>query len=111
MTKIIDAAPGFQVIGVAGFVVPGTRVDVMVIVDQGAGGMAISVGKLALYTHGHPHRWGMVSEGARKKFSYVSFGAFGPLSFGSVFAPTWSALACACAVSALPIIDCPNAAF
>ena len=33
-------------------------------------------GKLALYTHGHPHRWGTVAEGARKKFSYVSFGAF-----------------------------------
>ena len=33
-------------------------------------------GKLALYTHGHPHRWGVVSEGPRKKFSYVSFGAF-----------------------------------
>src|SRR5258708_21233880 len=33
-------------------------------------------GKLALYTEGHPHRWGVVSEGPRKKFSYVSFGAF-----------------------------------
>src|ERR1041384_3308089 len=33
-------------------------------------------GKLVLYTHGHPHRWGVVSEGPRKKFSYVSFGAF-----------------------------------
>ena len=33
-------------------------------------------GKLALYTHGHPHRWGVVSEGPRKKFTYVSFGAF-----------------------------------
>ena len=33
-------------------------------------------GKLALYTHGHPHRWGVVSEGPRKKFSYVSFGAY-----------------------------------
>src|SRR6266567_3610857 len=32
-------------------------------------------GKLALYTEGHPHRWGVVSEGPRKKFSYVSFGA------------------------------------
>ena len=33
-------------------------------------------GKLSLYTHGHPHRWGVVSEGPRKKFTYVSFGAF-----------------------------------
>src|ERR1700745_3591361 len=33
-------------------------------------------GKLALYTFGHPHRWGVVSEGARKKFTYVSFRAF-----------------------------------
>src|SRR5215212_12206797 len=33
-------------------------------------------GKLGLYTHGHPHRWGVVSEGPRKKFTYVSFGAF-----------------------------------
>src|SRR3954468_12128210 len=33
-------------------------------------------GKLALYTHGHPHRWGVVSEGPRKKFTYVSFGAY-----------------------------------
>ena len=33
-------------------------------------------GKLGLYTHGHPHRWGVVSEGPRKRFTYVSFGAF-----------------------------------
>jgi catechol 2,3-dioxygenase-like lactoylglutathione lyase family enzyme len=33
-------------------------------------------GKLALYTLGHPHRWGMVAEGPRKKLNYVSFGAF-----------------------------------
>jgi catechol 2,3-dioxygenase-like lactoylglutathione lyase family enzyme len=33
-------------------------------------------GNLGLYTHGHPHRWGMVAEGPRKKLNYVSFGAF-----------------------------------
>jgi catechol 2,3-dioxygenase-like lactoylglutathione lyase family enzyme len=33
-------------------------------------------GWLSLYTHGHPHRWGTVVEGPRKKFTYVSFGAF-----------------------------------
>ena len=33
-------------------------------------------GRLSLYTHGHPHRWGTVAEGPRKKFTYVSFGAF-----------------------------------
>jgi len=33
-------------------------------------------GKLALYTAGHPHRWGTVAEGPRKKFNYVSFGVF-----------------------------------
>jgi catechol 2,3-dioxygenase len=33
-------------------------------------------GKLALYTHGHPHRWGTVAEGSQKKMNYVSFGAF-----------------------------------
>ena len=33
-------------------------------------------GKLALYTHGHAHRWGTIAEGARKKINYVSFGAF-----------------------------------
>ena len=26
--------------------------------------------------HGHPHSWGTVGEGPRKKFGYVSFGAF-----------------------------------
>jgi len=31
---------------------------------------------LALYTHGHPHRWGILSEGPRKKLHYLSFGAF-----------------------------------
>src|ERR1700683_4131223 len=29
-----------------------------------------------LYTDGHGHRWGGVSEGAAKKLSYISFGAF-----------------------------------
>ena len=33
-------------------------------------------GKLGLYTYGHPHRWGTVSEGPRKKLNYVSFGAY-----------------------------------
>jgi catechol 2,3-dioxygenase-like lactoylglutathione lyase family enzyme len=36
-----------------------------------------------LYTEGHAHRWGTVSEGAKKKLSFISFGAFeedfGPL--------------------------------
>jgi catechol 2,3-dioxygenase-like lactoylglutathione lyase family enzyme len=31
---------------------------------------------ISLYTHGHPHRWGMVSEGPRKKLHFISFGAF-----------------------------------
>ena len=31
---------------------------------------------LALYTRGHPHRWGLLSEGPRKKLHYLSFGAF-----------------------------------
>jgi len=31
---------------------------------------------LALHTHGHPHRWGLLSEGPRKKLHYLSFGAF-----------------------------------
>jgi catechol 2,3-dioxygenase-like lactoylglutathione lyase family enzyme len=31
---------------------------------------------LALYTHGHPHCWGRLLEGPRKKLAYVSFGAF-----------------------------------
>jgi len=33
-------------------------------------------GALGLYTVGHPHRWGVVTEGKRKQISYVSFGAF-----------------------------------
>jgi catechol 2,3-dioxygenase len=33
-------------------------------------------GNLSVYTHGHPHRWGTIAEGARKKLNYVSFGAF-----------------------------------
>lgn len=31
---------------------------------------------LGLYTTGHPHRWGRVSEGPAKRLSYISFGAF-----------------------------------
>ena len=31
---------------------------------------------LGLYTAGHPHRWGRVSEGPAKRLSYLSFGAF-----------------------------------
>ena len=31
---------------------------------------------LAIYTHGHPHRWGSVVEGPRKKLQYISFGAY-----------------------------------
>ena len=31
---------------------------------------------LSLYTHGHTHRWGTVSEGPRKKLHFISFGAF-----------------------------------
>jgi len=33
-------------------------------------------GSLHLHTHGHPHRWGSVVEGARKKLQFISFGAF-----------------------------------
>jgi catechol 2,3-dioxygenase len=33
-------------------------------------------GNLSIYTHGHPHRWGTIAEGPRKKLNYVSFGAF-----------------------------------
>ncbi|HEY7248300.1 MAG TPA: VOC family protein [Xanthobacteraceae bacterium] len=33
-------------------------------------------GKLNIYTQGHPHRWGSVLEGPRKKLHFVSFGAF-----------------------------------
>jgi catechol-2,3-dioxygenase len=31
---------------------------------------------LHIYTHGHPHRWGSVVEGPRKKLEFISFGAF-----------------------------------
>lgn len=31
---------------------------------------------LGLYTEGHSHRWGQISEGPAKKLTYVSFGAF-----------------------------------
>jgi catechol 2,3-dioxygenase len=31
---------------------------------------------LGIYTHHHPHRWGMVVEGPRKKLHHVSYGAF-----------------------------------
>src|SRR5579871_628644 len=31
---------------------------------------------LALYTRGHPHRWGLLSEGPQKQLHYLSFGAF-----------------------------------
>ena len=31
---------------------------------------------LHIYTYGHPHRWGSVVEGPRKKLQYISFGAF-----------------------------------
>src|SRR5215212_4496236 len=33
-------------------------------------------GGLDLYTHGHPHCWGSVVEGPRKKLQFISFGAF-----------------------------------
>jgi catechol 2,3-dioxygenase-like lactoylglutathione lyase family enzyme len=33
-------------------------------------------GQIHLHTHGHPHRWGSVVEGARKKLQFISFGAF-----------------------------------
>ena len=33
-------------------------------------------GRLNLYTHGHPHRWGSIIEGPRKKLQFISFGAF-----------------------------------
>ena len=33
-------------------------------------------GKLNIYTQGHPHRWGSVVEGPRKKLHFISFGAF-----------------------------------
>ena len=31
---------------------------------------------LHIHTHGHPHRWGSVVEGPRKKLQFISFGAF-----------------------------------
>ena len=31
---------------------------------------------LGLYTEGHPHRWGLVSEGSAKKLGHLSFGAY-----------------------------------
>ena len=31
---------------------------------------------LTLNTFGHPHTWGTIGEGPRKKFSHMSFGAF-----------------------------------
>jgi catechol 2,3-dioxygenase len=33
-------------------------------------------GTLGLYTQGHPHRWGAVVEGPRKKLHHLSFGVF-----------------------------------
>src|SRR5213596_1333458 len=33
-------------------------------------------GALNIHTHGHPHRWGSVVEGPRKKLQFISFGAF-----------------------------------
>ena len=33
-------------------------------------------GALNIHTHGHPHRWGAVTEGPRKKLQFISFGAF-----------------------------------
>lgn len=33
-------------------------------------------GGLGLYTFGHPHRWGRLSEGDRKALSHLSFGVF-----------------------------------
>jgi catechol 2,3-dioxygenase len=32
--------------------------------------------RLDIYTHGHPHRWGSVVEGLKKKLQFISFGAF-----------------------------------
>lgn len=31
---------------------------------------------LELYTFGHPHRWGIIRKGERKKLDYISFGVF-----------------------------------
>ena len=33
-------------------------------------------GALNIHTHGHPHRWGAVVEGPKKKLQFISFGAF-----------------------------------
>ena len=33
-------------------------------------------GALHVHTHGHPHRWGSVVEGPKKKLQFISFGAF-----------------------------------
>jgi len=33
-------------------------------------------GRISLYTKGHPHRWGSVGEGPRKKLEFISFGAY-----------------------------------
>jgi catechol 2,3-dioxygenase len=33
-------------------------------------------GALNIHTHGHPHRWGSVAEGPKKKLQFISFGAF-----------------------------------
>ena len=29
-----------------------------------------------LHTHGHPHRWGSVAEGPKKRLQFISFGAY-----------------------------------
>ena len=31
---------------------------------------------LGLFTHGHDHRWGRISEGPAKRLNYISFGAY-----------------------------------
>jgi len=33
-------------------------------------------GSIALYTHGHSHKWGSVSEGPRKSLNFISFGCY-----------------------------------
>src|ERR1041385_2969827 len=33
-------------------------------------------GRLDIHTHGHPHRWGSVVEGPKKKLQFISFGSF-----------------------------------
>ena len=33
-------------------------------------------GALHLYTHGHPHRWGVLTEGKQKALQHLSFGVF-----------------------------------